>query len=57
VHIGFHRAQFRGTRGRDYVIAGLTWHASILATLLRAKLPHLSCNHRGIHTRPINAST
>ncbi len=37
VHIGFYDARFRGARGRSCVIAGLAWHALIVATPLRAK--------------------
>jgi len=45
VHIGFHSARFCGARRSDYVIAGLAWHASILATPLRAKSEGFSPDH------------
>jgi hypothetical protein len=59
VHISFYGARFRGARGRSCVIAGLAWHASILATLLRAKVPRLalkSPQHHGLRTNAPTAS-
>jgi hypothetical protein len=57
VHIGFHRARFRGARRRDYVIAGFAWHASILATPLRAKFPHFALKSPRHQRLRINAVT